>query len=103
MDGFGFLVSVGAFIMALVALNKISRLDTTIAQLKLQLGLFSDELSRLRQSPPEESKVEVKKTKRAAVAAKSPEPVLVETPAPAVGIVKHPEPAASEIPVPKKP
>jgi uncharacterized membrane protein len=103
MDGFGFLVSVGAFIMALVALNKISRLDTIIAQLKLQLGQFSDELLRLRQSPPEESKVEVKKTKRPAAVAKSLEPLLVEIPAPAVEIAKHPEPAASAIPAPKKP
>ena len=73
MDGFGWLISVVGFVLVLVALNKISKLDTKIAQLKLQLGHFSDELSRLRQTPQEEPKAE--KPVVAAVAKKVREPV----------------------------
>ena len=78
MDGFGFLVSIAALILAIIALNKISRLDTIIAQLKLQLGQFSDELQRLRQTPEKEPPAEVKKAKRSAAAAKKPEPEIPE-------------------------
>ena len=73
MDGFGWLISVVGFVLVLIALNKISKLDTRIAQLKLQLGHFSDELSRLRQSPQEAPKAE--KQVVAPVAKKVREPV----------------------------
>ena len=93
MDGFGWLISVVGFVLVLIALNKISKLDTRIAQLKLQLGQFADELSQLRQSPQEPPKTEEKKSKRSAAAAKSPEPVLAEapTPEPVVEVAKIPE------------
>ena len=52
MDGIGFLVAIASFIMAIVALNKFSRIDTRIAQLKLQLGQLTDELNRLRAGAP---------------------------------------------------
>ena len=38
MDGFGWLISLAGFVLAIIALNKISKLDTQIAQLKLQVG-----------------------------------------------------------------
>ena len=73
MDGFGWLISLVGFVLALVALNKISKLDTTIAQLKLQLGQLSDQVSQLRQRPEEEPKSE--KPVVAAVAKKVRVPV----------------------------
>lgn len=48
MDGFGFLVTLGSFVIAVVALSKVSGLETQVRNLKRQLGLFSDELLRLR-------------------------------------------------------
>ncbi len=83
MDGFGWLISLAGFILAIVALHKISRLDTRIAQLKLQLGQLSDQLSGAVPAPPESPKAEKKKSNlptTTIAAAKSPEPVLVETP-----------------------
>ena len=86
MDGFGWLISLAGFVLALVALNKISRLDTRIAQLKLQLGQLSDQLSGAAPAPQESPKAEKKKsdlaTPAVAAAAKSPEPILAETPIP---------------------
>ncbi|MEP7172388.1 MAG: DUF2339 domain-containing protein [Aestuariivirga sp.] len=81
MDGFGWLISLAGFALAIIALNKISRLDTRIAQLKLQLGQLSDQLSGAAPAPPESPKAEKKKSNLPAVAAmKSPEPILAETP-----------------------
>ncbi len=48
MDGLGFLVAAAGFVMVLIALSKISKLDTTVAQLKLQLATLADELTKLR-------------------------------------------------------
>ncbi len=79
MDGFGWLISLVGFVLAIVALNKISSLDTRIAQLKLQLGQLSDQLSGAPQAPQESTKPEKKKSNwptTAVAAAKSPEPVL---------------------------
>ena len=56
MDGFGWLISLAGFVLALIALNKISSLDTRIAQLKLQLGQLSDQLSGARANSPGISK-----------------------------------------------
>lgn len=84
MDGFGWLISLVGFVLALVALNKISKLDTTIARLKLQLGLLSDQVSQLRQRPEEEPKSE--KPVVAAVAKKVRVPVKTEP------VEKIPEP-----------
>ncbi|HLA02169.1 MAG TPA: DUF2339 domain-containing protein, partial [Aestuariivirga sp.] len=107
MDGFGWLISVVGFVLVLIALNKISKLDTRIAQLKLQLGQFADELSQLRQSPGEAPKTEEKKSKRpvtAAAAKNSPEPVLAEapTPGPAVEATKIAEPLIEKPKAPKQ-
>ncbi len=85
MDGFGWLISLAGFVLALIALNKISRLDTRIAQLKLQVGQLSDQLSGAAPAPQESPKTEKKKSNwptAAVAAAKSPEPVLAETPTP---------------------
>ena len=85
MDGFGWLISLAGFVLAIVALNKISRLDTMIAQLKLQLGQLSDQASGAAPAPPESQKTETKKSNwptSAIAAAKIPEPVLAETPTP---------------------
>ncbi len=48
MDGFTFLVAVVTFVMALVALNKLSKLETRLHQLKFEFGNLSEELGRLR-------------------------------------------------------
>jgi uncharacterized membrane protein len=48
MDGLSFLIAAASFVMVLVALNKASKLDVRIAQLKLQLGQLADEIARLR-------------------------------------------------------
>lgn len=104
MDGFGWLISVVGFVLVLIALNKISKLDTRIAQLKLQLGQFADELSQLRQSPQDEPQADKKKEKRPAAAAKTVEPVLAEalTPEPVVEAVKIAEPPTRKSEVPKR-
>jgi hypothetical protein len=82
MDGFGWLISLAGFVLAIIALNKISRLDARISQLKLQLGQPSDQLTGAppvsRESPKKKSNWSTK----AAAAAKSPEPILAETPTP---------------------
>lgn len=57
MYGLGFLISIGVFVMALVALGKISKLESRLAQLKLQLGNLADDLAKIRRegfapSPP---------------------------------------------------
>ena len=48
MGGFGVLIAIVAFGLALIALNKHARLETKIAQLKLQTGLLADEVAQLR-------------------------------------------------------
>ena len=75
MDGFGFLVSLAALVLAVIALSKISRLDTAIAQLKLKLGQVSDELSQFRQGKAEPPKAP--KPVVAPVAIKVIEPIKV--------------------------
>lgn len=85
MDGFGWLISLAGLVLAIIALNKISRLDARIAQLKLQLGQLSDQLSGVAPVPQESPKPEKKKSNwptTAVAAAKEPQPVLAETPTP---------------------
>ncbi len=79
MDGFGYLLSLAGLVLALIALNKISRLDARIAQLKLQLGQVTDELSDLRKNPRETPNAEEKREKQPFAAVKDSEPVLAET------------------------
>src|SRR6185369_5067456 len=104
-------VSIVGFVLALVALNKISRLDTRIAQLKLQLGMLSDQVSGAPSTPRESPITEKKKSNwptTVVAAAKSAEPVLAETPTPepVVEIVKTPElpaePAENKLKAPKQ-
>lgn len=85
MDGFGWLMALAGFVLALIALNRISRLTTQIAQLKLQVGLLSDQGAGAAPAPKESPKAEKKKSNwptTAVAAAKEPEPVLAETPDP---------------------
>ena len=85
MDGFGWLMALAGFVLALIALNRISRLTTQIAQLKLQVGLLSDQGPGVAPAPKEAPKAEKKKSNwptTAVAAAKGPEPVLAETPVP---------------------
>ena len=101
MDGFGWLISLVGFVLALIALNKTSTLDTRIAQLKLQLGQLTDQLSGSPPAPEESPKTEKKKSNwptTAVAAAKGPEPVLAEMPIPepVAEIAKTPEPPAEE-------
>ncbi len=50
MYGLGFLVTIATFVMAVIALGKISKLESRIAQLKLQLGNLADELAKTRRN-----------------------------------------------------
>jgi len=82
-----FLMVIATFVMAIIALNKNSTLETRIAQLKLQLGNLADEVAKLREPVPPPVAVSKKPAakskpavKRRAAAAK-PAPVLVEEPA----------------------
>jgi uncharacterized membrane protein len=104
MDGFGWLIfSLAGFVLALIALNKISRLDVKIAQLKLQLGQLSDQLSGQPPAPQETPKAEKKKSNwptTSVAAAIGPEPVLAEKPIP-VEVAKASAQAIE--PVEKKP
>src|SRR5687767_7144211 len=103
MDGFGWLISLVGFVLALIALNKISNLDTRIAQLKLQLGQLSDEVSGARPTPLESPKAEKKKTNwptTAVATGKRPEQILAETSTNGK-VQKVPEPVAE--PLTKKP
>ena len=109
MDGFGFLLSLVCFVMLLFAFNKMSRLDTRIAQLKLVVGALTDELLKLRQ--PEALKPEA--PKEAAPVATPAKPAKrsnwKSTPAPALKsekIAEEPPPSAPQIltaPEPSKP
>ena len=51
MDGMGFLIALASFVLVIVALNKSSKLEVRIAQLKLQVGQLADEIARLRPTP----------------------------------------------------
>jgi len=48
MDGLGLLIAIVAFVLGLIALNKIAKLETRIAQLKLELGGLIGEAAKLR-------------------------------------------------------
>ena len=96
MDGLGFLVAIITFVMVLFAFNKAARLDTKIAQLKLQLGQLTDEFAKLRAG----GAVEVPKQEPAVAAVAEPE-VLVETVAKKIP-VSEPEPEIAKAEVPKR-
>ena len=48
MGDFSVLIAVVAFVLVLIALSKHAKLETKIAQLKLQTGLLADEVAKLR-------------------------------------------------------
>ena len=48
MDGFAFLIAAVTFVMVLVALNKISKLESRLAQLRLDLTKARDDVASLR-------------------------------------------------------
>ncbi len=81
-----FLIVIATFVMAIIALNKNSTLETKIAQLKLQLSNLADEVAKLRElaSPVAEPKKPTARAKPAAKRAAAAEaaPVLAEEPAP---------------------
>ena len=101
MDGFGWLTAFVAIVLAIIALNKISGLDTKIAQLKLQLGQLADELSQLPQGKAKAQKIiepvpapvvtaapkRVWEPKKTGPLEKIPEPVVkAGTPDPLIGL-----------------
>ena len=98
MDGVGFLIAIATFVMAIIALNKTAKLDTTTAQLKLQLAVLKDELFKLRQggmAPSSEPEAEPEPQVAAIVAAPPPEqPIITEAPANANAEQKRPPIAA---------
>jgi len=83
------LIVIATFVMAIIALNKNSSLETKIAQLKLQLGNLADEVAKLRErvsSPiaePKKPKTKAKPATKQRAAAQPAAPVLVEEPTPA--------------------
>ncbi len=86
MDGFGFLIAIVTFVLALIALNKISKLETKLAQLKLQLGNLSAALER---SPPAPESAQLPAetaplaAARVEAVADQPGPAILETAEPA--------------------
>jgi uncharacterized membrane protein len=87
MDGLGFLVSIATFVMVLFAFNKSARLDTKIAQLKLQLGQLADDIAKLRGGVVEAPDVEAVAVAAAAVEAVA-EPVIEKAPPPEPEVAK---------------
>ena len=85
MDGAGFLIAIATFVMAIVALNKTAKLDTTTAQLKLQLAVLKDEIAKLRQggiAPYPEPEAEPPPDVAAIAAVPPPaQPIITEAPA----------------------
>ncbi len=98
MYGFGFLILIGVFVMALVALGKISKLESRLAQLKLQLGNLVDELDKLRHTGLVPAPPPVKP--KAAILAKPVEPVAAEPAAPPPAAKW--QPAAARVAAPKR-
>jgi uncharacterized membrane protein len=94
MDGFGFLIAVVTFVLALIALNKISKLETRTAQLKLQLGDLNAtvEKSRFVAASPETESI----ASEPALAAAAPS-ASVDDAAPLVqAALSEPAPEATE-------
>jgi uncharacterized membrane protein len=52
MDGFGFLISAAAIVLALIAMNKLAKVETKLAQLKIELGNLGAEFAKLRVAGP---------------------------------------------------
>ncbi len=99
MDGLGFLVAAASFVMVLIALNKISKLDLNLAQLKLQLGNLVDELAKPRQTgdsaqqaqPAVEAVLAIEAEPAIeAIAAVEPEPATPPAPPPEPAPVRPP-------------
>ncbi len=71
MDGFAFLIAVVSFVMALVALNKIAKLETAIFKLREELG-------RPKPARPEQEAPPAEETVPAQAVAAPPEPSPAE-------------------------
>ena len=52
MDGFSVLIAIAAFVLGLVALHKMSRLETRVAQLRMQIDQLLAEAGRTRHGGP---------------------------------------------------
>ena len=93
MDALGFLVAAVTFVLAIVALSKISRLESKLAQLKMQLDDLGGHLARQRAAAAAEA---------APVVSPPQEQLLAET-AEAAPVEEVEEPAAKAEPVPPEP
>ncbi len=87
MGGFGFLILLACFVMAVIALQRTTKLDAQIAQLKLKLGQLADELSQLQQGKAKSPKA----TKPAPVVTAAPK--RVSEPRKSEPVEKKSEPA----------
>ncbi|MGH6907511.1 MAG: DUF2339 domain-containing protein, partial [Aestuariivirga sp.] len=81
MYGFEFLILIVTFVLAIIALNKSSTLETRIAQLKLQLGKLAEDMAKLSQSKPEAIPQPQKKPAKAAAKAQPVKKSVVVAPA----------------------
>jgi uncharacterized membrane protein len=73
MDGLGLLVGIVAFVLALVALKRNSRLEAAIAQLRTQVDMLAGELRHAGPAPAEEGRAAQDQPSAA------PQPVDLET------------------------
>jgi len=91
-----FLIVIATFVMALIALNKNSALETKIAQLKLQLGNLADEVARLHEpappsaTPSKKPAAKPKSAMKRRAAAAPVAPVLVQEPLTALEVATAP-------------
>lgn len=104
MEGIGFLVLVATFIIAIVALNKGSKLETRLAQLKAELGKLKDELASLRDGVPlaaDAPPIEAPAPEMVAEIASAPDDgIAIE--AAAAEAVAEPAPAEASAPPPRR-
>lgn len=108
MDGFAILIAIVTFIMALVALNKISSLETRIAELKLQLGNAIEELAKLlagEVAPPSpvSHQIQTLDDRGVSIAEETAAGVPLQPVAEAVGIKEMAATIATELPEPAEP
>jgi len=111
MDGTSLLIVIACFVLVIVALNKTAKLETRLAQLKLQLAKLAEELETLRRGglavqPPPEAEVPAAAAAEPAALAETPpavptpevEPVPAATVAETVGEPAAKAPAAAPQP-----
>ena len=104
MGDFSVLIAVVAFVLVLIALSKHAKLETKIAQLKLQTGLLADEVAKLRSNGiVSEATTETKVLPEPATAVPAIE-AIAEAAAETIRAAEVlPEPPAPPVPPPKPP